>query len=408
MNEKKTKFPEIEYNLFLVKKSHEYRLSEIERRIFIMKFGNNINIQEIGEQTGCQVKQIEELFNKIYHYLENNQMKLSSELDESLEERLGSFLLLNFFESLAKINIKDNLDNQLKKIEANINLLNVESLGDKIFHRFFYRVSSLNQFIEALEELKKEMNTGDNLFQNKIIFQAFCRAIPRISERLASVSHFSERSVCLDLLQSLESISLKNALSWQEECEQYHKKNINKTFDFFVKKFYLNPKNTLDERVQDKLNNKLEYRKSELSNHSIENIKHPYIRKTKNRFLTLIGGLTVAGTVAFSVGISVTLKTPSEISKPLEQVAQQPRNSTTTTGDGNITAPELSGSNNQLSTNVNKAITNNNNSKKINTHNYTENDNTRHQTNNCSCSEAKLGRGSLCTNTNGGKVENHF
>jgi hypothetical protein len=46
----------------------------------------------------------------------------------------------------------------------------------------------------------------------------------------------------------------------------------------------------------------------------------------RKKWFPLIGSLTVAGTVAFSVSISFVLNPPKEISKLPEQVAQQPAN----------------------------------------------------------------------------------
>jgi hypothetical protein len=123
---------------------------------------------------------------------------------------------------------------------------------------------------------------------------------------------------------------------------------------------------------------------------------------SSNLRLTVAGGLVVS---AGAVGaVYVFFGTPSGNSKQPEQVAQtKPTNSNTNNGDNNNFVQDAPGSQFDMSR-KDSHNTNNVRGQQINTEHY--NDNRNQETINCD--KAIFDRGSICVNSNGGKVENHF
>lgn len=227
-----------DFGFFLLKKSYDFRLSEVERKIFMDKYAHALEIHFIAESNGYPVKVVEELLNEIYSKSQSNNVKqvFNFEKIRVPYSRLGNSLFFEFLQSsehkLSALKFWKDLNTHSEKE----NLLLDSFLDNCLYEQYFQKVSSVTKFALAVDNLQEKIihaayiyNQEESYFTSKSVNAYFIKisyyTLPKIIKRFAAISHFSERDVCLSLVNRLKTADPNSDKELKDRIERSCKKN---------------------------------------------------------------------------------------------------------------------------------------------------------------------------------------
>lgn len=240
MNSKSIHISIDDFDLFLLSKSYDFYLSEIERKIFMDKYAHALEINFIAESRRYPVKKIEELFDWIHYFLDSNNTEQTSEFNKkkARHSNLGNTLLIEFIKSSERrLSTSRTSETDLtysKKEKFCFDSENKKSL----YKSYFKKVSSVTEFALAINSLQEElinathMNNQEEYYDsyesnNALLMNELYNILPKIVKRLASISHFSERDICLNLINSLKTVNTDLDKELQDRIDRSYSYRIN-------------------------------------------------------------------------------------------------------------------------------------------------------------------------------------